>query len=822
MQKSLFLSLAAVLCYAASAMAKPHVVFVTLDDLSRGSLGAYGCPVPDISPNLDRLAAEGMRFDHFHVMATNCTPSRNHMMTGQYQQHDLVFSLGHEGAGNHRNTNTMPALFRAAGYHTGIMGKNSHQMPFEPHSAWDVEYAGYGSTRVPAAIYEKTKAAIADAKRLGKPLFFNLNLYDPHAGWYGWDGKLGPKKETENHPSRTYGPDDVPYPDFFPPLPESAQVGTTKGGTAGVTMKQELAAYYNTVKRADDSIGQMLRAFEEAGWLDNTVIVAISDHGMQQPGAKTSLYHEGTVSPLLVRWPGHVKPRSVNDTHMVGAIDILPTLCQLIGQPVPHGLDGRSFLPLIKGKPVGKWRDFVYMQQNDRNKSRAIQTRQWLYIVNPWADGETRFGSVSVGVHCWKLLKEASEKPGSPELLKSWVRRIEYRAPEELFDMAADPQCLHNLADDPAHAQALKKMRDLMLSEAKASGDDVMLDAIRNPRDPAVMARTVKNIEAMRERFSHDPNGTRRVHFDPLDGWMVIGNTMFEPFGQWGIWHSTSDTVGMNKDNGDDDAGPACVEFTGSGRMETKKSFDGSPFKQLKLEFRVPAKGRQPKGKRDSGSRGATVGRRAALIVEYNDGSEWHELVRRTGRKIPGDQSLVVDAPKGGFPSEMRIALRAELTDEDYFCVDGMRLSGWQDWRVHTDDSPAEDWIANNGKAISGPAIVLADTEVTNAELKNPLDRNQLGEVELSYRFTGTKVSDGDHLIVEYHNGDGWSSVTNHDYGYVLLAGTEYAGRVVLRDQEHQLAAPLRLRFRFEGTTDGREVRIDNLRLRSRRSFEIK
>ncbi|MEO0415078.1 MAG: sulfatase-like hydrolase/transferase, partial [Verrucomicrobiota bacterium] len=295
--KSKLLCLLLLIGCACSLKAQPNVVFLTMDDLSRSSLGIHGCTIPEITPHLDRLAEEGMRFDHFHMIATNCTPSRNHMMTGQYQQNNLILSLGKEGAGNHTNHRTMPAIFREAGYHTGIMGKNSHQMPFDPHSAWDVEYGGYGSTRVPDDIYEQTVAAVKASKKSKQPLFFNLNLYDPHTTWYRWKAASGPvDSKQETPPSRVYTADEIPYPDFFPPLPEKYRSGSTKDGTPDISMMQELAAYYNTVKRADDSVGALLKGLEDTGVLDDTVVIAISDHGIQEPGAKTTLYHEGTVS----------------------------------------------------------------------------------------------------------------------------------------------------------------------------------------------------------------------------------------------------------------------------------------------------------------------------------------------------------------------------------------------------------------------------------------------------------------------------------------------------------------------------------------------
>ena len=119
---------------------KLNVVFITLDDLSYESLGVNGCKVPNISPHMDRIAKSGMRFERFHVQASNCIPSRALMMTGMYQQKNKIFSLGKAGAGNQLIRNTIPTVFRDAGYHTGIMGKNSHHNPFDPYTGFDVEY----------------------------------------------------------------------------------------------------------------------------------------------------------------------------------------------------------------------------------------------------------------------------------------------------------------------------------------------------------------------------------------------------------------------------------------------------------------------------------------------------------------------------------------------------------------------------------------------------------------------------------------------------------------------------------------------------------
>ncbi len=782
---TILFSCAAVLALGAP-LQKPHVVFVTFDDLSRESIGIHGCPVPDITPNMDRIARNGMRFEHFHVQSGNCTPSRNIIMSGMYQQHNRVFSLGKEGAGNHHLLNTMPSVFRAAGYHTGIMGKNSHQCAFQPFSGWDREYDSYGSTKTPANVYPRTVEAIADAKKLGKPLFFNLNIYDPHTGWYGWNSRSGPKQETANHPSRIYGPGDVPYPSWFPPLSRRAQIGTTKDGTEGVDMMLEVAAYYNTVKRADDSLGQMLKAFDEAGLTDQLIIVLISDHGVQLPGGKTTLYHEGSVSPLFVQWPGVTKPGAVNSTHLIAAMDLLPTFCEIIGLPIPSELDGRSIVPILKGGQPKAWRSFIYKQQNDRNKSRAIQTKEWLYINNHWADGKQSFGSVTTGMHSWKLFTDALEHPETAPQTKKWIQRIHYRMPEELYHVASDPGCLRNLADSDAHADQLQAVRRLMEAEAVASGDNLVLEAIRRPRDPAVQREAVKRLITQRTEQSSDPDYARDVMYDPHDGWQAIDNTLFEPFGEWGIWQAEGPGVGLNPNNGYDTAGDSCVEFDGAKadvcRIVTSRPIDASELEQLKLQFRIPQKARKKRGRRDAGGKGPKVLNQTRLSVQYRAGGNWRPLETLSGRKIPGDHTLVLDPPQDGWPKPLQLAIQADFAGKGgYIPFDAVRLTARQDWAVHDHETAT-------------------------------LAASDLATIELDYRFRADTAGPDDRLLVEYRTGEGWETAHAHDYSYVLLPGTTYSGRVVFTSDDHDLTDSFRVRFR----SPGKAVQVSHVRLRSR------
>ncbi|MDD7987165.1 sulfatase-like hydrolase/transferase [Lentisphaera marina] len=785
---------------------KLNVVFITLDDLSYESLGVNGCKVPDISPHMDRIANSGMRFEGFHVQASNCIPSRALMMTGMYQQHNKIFSLGKAGAGNQIIRNTIPSAFRDAGYHTGIMGKNSHHNPFDPYTGFDVEYEGYGSTKYPDKVYAKTKEAIANSAKLGKPLFFNLNIYDPHVGWYGWSRTAGTVKEKENHPSRIYTPEEVPYPSWFPLLAENAKTGRTKRGVKDIHIMEEVAAYYNTVKRADDSIGQMLRAFDEAGITEKTVFVLISDHGAELPGGKTTLYKEGTHSPLFVSWPGVTKAGTINDSEVIGSIDLLPTFYDMLNLPIPADLDGRSFLAMIKGQKIPNWRPFVYIQQNDRNKARALQSKDgFLYIINAWHDGESKFGSVSTGTLAWSLFKAAQQSPENDPLATAWINKLEYRVPHELYDIKNDPSCFNNLVNDPAYKDKLSEIRKTMIQEAQISGDHIALAALRNPDSATARAETFKAIDADKATRMSDPNYARRAHYDPLDGKLVLDNTMFEK--DSGIWNSSAPGISLSQTGGSKELGPGTIKFevkeSKTLRFETAKTFDASQFKSIEFAFNLaapqPPKAKKSKGKKSqedklnarAEKRKKTSPPTGKFSLEYHDGRQWHSLEKDKLSKFFNEQKRKFEAPSKGFGKNTKFAISITFDKPAILFLDGMRLAADVDWQ--------------NIKAPSQKALKPGESQI----LISNLDR--YSEVEINYNFSSEKTNS--QLVLEYLKDGQWLALNNHDYRYVLQSQQKYATYAKISSSE---VPELKLRLHNSGSST---VRVNALSVQKRPSF---
>ncbi|MBT4819865.1 MAG: sulfatase, partial [Lentisphaerae bacterium] len=375
---------------AAPVPAPPNILFITVDDMNCDSIGAFGCKLPGTSPNVDRLASEGIRFAHAHVQVANCVPSRNVMQTGRYPHNSGVEGFYQVKA----EFPILPDVLKQHGYFTAIKGKVSHSTPFHPYS-WDLVLTpenGRKLDRNRDAFAALTRQAIGASKEAGKPFYLLMNITDPHKPFYGM-GRNGQPVEDLNVPSRVYSPDEVPVPGFLPDLP---------------VVRKELAHYYSSVRRADDCVGAILAELKEAGHESNTVVMFLSDHGMPFPFAKTSLYHHSTHTPWIVRWPGVTRASAIDSRHMISAVDFMPTILDIVDVPVPVGLDGRSFLPLLKEK-TQNGRDMVFKEYNEnagagRNPMRSVVTQKHGYIFNPWANGERKFKTATTGTLTYKAM----------------------------------------------------------------------------------------------------------------------------------------------------------------------------------------------------------------------------------------------------------------------------------------------------------------------------------------------------------------------------------------------------------------------------------
>ncbi len=474
MKKTLTLLLGLWLATVMVGMAAPgrmNLLIITVDDMSADSLGAFGCKLPGTSPHIDRLAAQGMRFNRAHVVVGNCMPSRNVMWSGLYPHNNRVEGFYQVKDAKHLH---LADLMKGAGYYTGIQHKVSHSTPYSPYPAWDVDLdVAPGGTRrdvkASKSYGEGAAQSMKAARDAGKPFCLLLNVADPHKPFYA-EGNRGQTVPDKNVPSRVFNPEEVPIPGFLFDDP---------------VVRKELAHYYSSVRRADDCVGEILAALDASGQRDNTLILFLSDHGMPLPFAKTQVYHHSSSTPLFFIVPGVTKPGTVDRDHMVSAVDLLPTLLELTGIQHPGKMDGRSFAPLLRGeKQAG--RDFVIKEYNEnaggsRDPIRAIQTRDFLYIFNPWSNGKRVMATATTGTSTYRRMAELAK---SDSVMARRHDLYQHRVPEELFHIGVDPDCLVNLMDAPAKRAEVDRLHAQLEAWMVQTGDP-MLAAFRKRDDAA-------------------------------------------------------------------------------------------------------------------------------------------------------------------------------------------------------------------------------------------------------------------------------------------------------------------------------------------------
>lgn len=434
----------------------PNILFFLADDCNADSIGVFGCRITDITPNIDRLAREGIAFSKAFSTVAVCTPVRAAMMTGL-----LPHRSGCEGFEPIRDdVVTVNERLHDAGYFISMFGKNGAYEPREKYHL-SLEWQSERGNRNPPKVEEFVRESIAKARAEGKPFFCHINCADPHRPFFGTNAEMRAREKYPDrygNPSRVIGEDEVPIPAFLDEIPE---------------VRTEVAQYFNCVKRMDDSVGAALQALQDSGEADRTVVfVYAGDHGMAFPFAKSNAYQQSNLGGLVVRWPGIVKPGSMDNRHFVSTLDFTPTWLEVAGLPPIAGLDGRSLVPILKGGiQPGRDAVFCYYYRTGAEGSypmRAIHTSSDTYIWNVWSDGKTKYKAENMAGLTWKAMLEAAKS--NPEIR----RRCEiysFREPEEYFVHSSDKGERMNRIADPSCRARIDELRRLLQKQLSETGD---------------------------------------------------------------------------------------------------------------------------------------------------------------------------------------------------------------------------------------------------------------------------------------------------------------------------------------------------------------
>ncbi len=432
----LLLALTAGRILAAAEPARPNLVLFLSDDHSLLDSTVYGSK--DVrTPQMQRLAADGLVFDRAFVVSPSCAPSRAALLTG-------LMPARNGAEANHSRPRAelkkLPAYLQSLGYEVVAFGKVSH---YKHTGDYGFDHFAHDAYHEDIAV--ENALQWLRARRSTKPLCFIVGTNWPHVPW--------PKDLAGYNPA-----------DLTPP---PTHVDTPK-------TREARARYYAAIAHMDTELGQVYDASREI-FGKNFVFLTTADHGAQWPFSKWSCYDAGLRTPLIAVWPGRLRAGTRTDA-MVSWVDIIPTLVDLAGGPAPTGLDGRSFAPVLRGETTTH-RDRVFATHSgDGNRNvyptRALRTADWKYIRN--LHPEFRYTT-----HVDLVQNEDSPAyfPTWVELAKTSpaaaaiVRRYHERPAEELYDLRGDPLEQRNLAADPAHATRLAALRDEVTAWMTAQGD---------------------------------------------------------------------------------------------------------------------------------------------------------------------------------------------------------------------------------------------------------------------------------------------------------------------------------------------------------------
>lgn len=428
------------------AAEKPNVLWIYLEDVSRW-FSCYGDKIVE-TPNIDALAADGIRFNRFYTPAGVCSATRSAQILGVMQttfgvhnhrsSRDNARGTKHEGIGMIHlpaGVRTLPELFSEQGYFSiGGGPKDDYNFVFQAAEIYDYLGKGFGPKG-----NEDTNLWSRAPK--GTPWFAQVHLRG---------GKLGRAAPTVVDRSA------VPVPPYYPDID---------------LVREEIAHHYDCILETDRQVGEVVKALKKDGIYENTFVFLHSDHGYKLHRDKQFLYEGGINMPLIVAGPG-IDGGQVRDD-LISGVDLAPASLAVAGLPTPEYMEGRNFLSSNYQK-----RQFV-VAARDRcdftiERIRAIVTPRFKYLRNYLTDRPFMQPSYKDN---WPVSKKFREMMSNGEMNDVQLAFFGPKKPaEELYDLENDPHEIRNLADDPMFAQELLRHRKLLEQWIDETGDKGQVD----------------------------------------------------------------------------------------------------------------------------------------------------------------------------------------------------------------------------------------------------------------------------------------------------------------------------------------------------------
>jgi len=457
-----------------SGQDRPNILFIMSDDHTSQAISAYGGILADVcpTPNIDRIAGEGMLFENCFVTNSICTPSRSAIFTGKYAHKNGVYKF----TALDQSQPTLPKMMHKAGYHTCLIGKyHLHSNPVgldywsilpgqgryhdpefiemgdESPTGWvqngrPTEYEGHSSD----VIADKAVDYLENRRDKDKPFMFFCHFKAPHDTWEfaeryrdfledveipeppnlfdDYEGRSDALKKQLQYIGSSWG-NHTNFEEETKHLDEQAR----KKMQYQLYMKK----YLRCVKGVDENVGRILDYLDGSGLADNTIVMYTADQGffLGEHGLydKRLMYEEALRMPFLVRWPGHIRPGSTSES-MILNVDFAPTMLDAAGEQPHPEMQGRSFVPILMGSEPADWRKSMYYR----------------YYYSHF-ETEPHFG---VRTHTHKLI---------------YFDRIDQW---ELYDLERDPTEMHNVYDDPEYEQMVIRLKRELTRLQTELGDD--------------------------------------------------------------------------------------------------------------------------------------------------------------------------------------------------------------------------------------------------------------------------------------------------------------------------------------------------------------
>ena len=407
-------------------MTLPNILYIHSHDTGR-FVSPYGYKVD--TPNIQRLAENGMVFRRAFNAAPTCSPSRAALLSGSSPHSCGMLGLTHRGF-NIQNEKHLAHVLKKSGYSTHLRGVQ--------HVTNTPKACGYDTVvrhTKSSSVGQGSASALAEEllnSRPREPFFLSVGFVDTH----------------RQYPALEEGDDSR----YITPPPNISDAPETR---------QDWAMFCKSVNRLDQGMGIVFNALEQNGYADNTIIVCTTDHGVASPRMKCNLTDAGTGVMLIMKIPGYQCEGKVCDS-LVSHIDVFPTLCDIIGAAHPDWLEGKSLLPLIEGENI-EVNDEIFSEVTfhaSYEPKRCIRTQRYKYI--------RRFGD-----------RTSLTRPNiDASLTKSYLLELGFgnheQAKEQLYDVLLDPQEFRNLVRDSHWKHVLDDMRDRLRSWMERTDDPLL------------------------------------------------------------------------------------------------------------------------------------------------------------------------------------------------------------------------------------------------------------------------------------------------------------------------------------------------------------